>query len=170
MTNETRLPWVPPSSVLGKVNWTISCHVTSYSVKLSSEGAEDSAISYHRSLLIDGMVRYPEEFEEVAVQIHVWSVEKPLSEPSYAGYVAIGKIEYLAPIDEDGYSGLFVSHPLEASRFTETVDFIHKTEITQRARLAIEFDVIGLLNDWNKTGALDVTRFAVISVIDYAEN
>lgn len=160
-----------PDTKAGQVEWSIFCPVESWSLekKLSVEDAK--SLKYGSNILINAKVRFPKELQDQPVQISLWRSNKPiLSDDIDDQFVGVGGLQFIEEDYADARGVFYISQPAEALAFDDIAATLLNTETAQHLRRECHLDVIGLLNDWDRTGHLCVTKFSLIVFRQANEN
>ncbi len=152
-----------PASRFGQIEWTLMCPVESYSIIRSIVGQDADSISRHDNILINGRVRYPDELNNHPFQINIWKSKKQLIGNENPPYLGIGGLTFVGAsegIEEDCFS---IDQPIQQSFFEDIVQSLSCDCGNRGVFHEIHLKVIGLLNDWDRKGSLEITEFKLES-------
>lgn len=151
-----------PTSRFGPVEWTLMCPIESYSIIRSISAKDADSINRHDEIKITGRIHYPDEFHNHRFQINIWKTDKKIVENDNPPYFGIGGLTFVDAsqgIEEDCFC---VDQPIQQSFFEDIVQSFLAASTNEGIFFEIHLKVIGLLNEWNRKGSLDVTEFKFV--------
>ena len=152
-----------PTSRFGRVEWTLMCPIESYSLIRSISAKDANSINRRDNLLINGRVRYPDELHDHHIQIDIWKTDKQIVGNENPPNLGIGGLTFIGAsevIEEDSF---YIHQPIQPSFFEDIVQSFLSGYNYECISHEIHLNVIGLLNKWDRKGALDVTEFKFVS-------
>lgn len=75
---------------------------------------------------------------------------------------AIGALSFIEKSDHINENCFFVDQPVSPTFFKELTKTLLESESAKHIRREIHLNVIGLMNEWDRTGYLDVTEFKLV--------
>lgn len=147
-----------PTTPYGRVNWKLMCPIESYMISRSISAEKPDVLNRHDSLLIDARVRFPKELYAHSIQIDFWKTNKPHISSDNRPHIAIGAFSFIEKseyIDEDCY---YIDQPAQPDFFEDIVRSLLDTDLDDGIFREIHIEVIGLLNEWDRSGSLDVKK------------
>ena len=154
--------WKKPKYEWAPVEWEVFCPIESYSVSKSISAGEQETIARHDSLMINARVRFPEDLKGHKIDINLYKSEKVVfleDDPPHKGIGALTFIEKGEHIEENVF---YVDQPGQPLLFDEMGKSLLESESAVHVRREIRLKVIGLMNEWDRTGYLEVTEFGLV--------
>lgn len=148
-----------PLSRFGKVEWTIMCSIESYSIIRSIIGKDAESINRSDTIFINGRVRSPDEFHNHLLQINVYKNDKQIVGSDNPPYLGIGGFTFISASEEIEEDCFIIDQPIQPNLFEDIVQSLLCECGNKNVSHEIHFKVVGLLNEWDRKGSLDVTEF-----------
>jgi len=142
----------PPATRFGKDSWSLLCPIQSYRVTRGLFAEKPDVLKREDTLRIHSRIIYPDELSSHRVEINITKTNKPFTTSDNPPHIAIGAF---ALIEEDYYS---VQLPAQTDYFEDIVRSLVDTDSSDGISRELWVEVIGLLNEWDRSGHLDVTK------------